>query len=98
LRPFAPGGENWLQFIERVHATLHRLAETYAEQTVLVATHAGFIVASFLVLFRVPRSGVEAWLDPLHTSLTEWQVAGGVWTLRRYNDTAHLISVDADAR
>src|SRR5262249_15833709 len=74
-RPFAPGGENWLQFIGRVHTTLYRLAETYAGQTVLVVTHAGFIVASLLILFDIPRSGRVARFDPLHTSLTEWQFA-----------------------
>jgi broad specificity phosphatase PhoE len=89
-RPFAPGGENWLQFIGRVHTTLHRLAETYAGQTVVVVTHAGFIVASLLVLFDIPRPNTRARLELLHTSLTEWQIAAEVWTLTKYNDTTHL--------
>jgi 2,3-bisphosphoglycerate-dependent phosphoglycerate mutase len=90
-RPFAPGGENWLQFIGRAQTTLNKLAETYAGQTVLVVTHAGFIVASLLILLDIPRGGNRAHLEPLHASLTEWQIASGRWTLARYNDTAHLV-------
>jgi len=93
-RPFAPGGESWNAFIARVQAALSRLAETYDGQTVLAATHAGFIVAAFRVLFDIaPRAGDQTrrgWLDPMHTGLTEWQVSAGRWTLVRYNDTAHL--------
>jgi len=94
-RPFAPHGESWLQFIGRVRATLQRLAETYSGQTVLAATHAGFIVASILVMFDIPRT-CSGWLDPLHTSLTEWDVTPERWTLVRYNDTSHLDSGTSD--
>jgi broad specificity phosphatase PhoE len=95
-RPFAPGGENWLQFMTRIQSALQRLAETYEGQTVLVATHAGFIVASVLALFDIPRPGKGARLEPIHTSLTEWQVTNRVWILARYNDACHLVSADAD--
>src|SRR5258708_4271916 len=97
-RPFSPGGESWLQFLGRVRAALQRLAETYAGQTVLAVTHAGFIVASILVMFDIPRSGTgnRGWLDPLHTSLTEWAATPERWTLVRYNDTSHLVSVGAN--
>jgi len=94
-RPFAPRGESWLQFIGRVRAALQRLAETYSGQTVLAVTHAGFIVASILVVFDIPRPG-RGWLEPLHTSLTEWNVTPERWTLVRYNDTSHLVSGAAD--
>ncbi len=90
-RPFAPRGESWLQFIGRVRAALQRLAETYSGQTVLVVTHGGFIVASILVVFDIPPTS-RGWLDPLHTSLTEWNVTPERWTLVRYNDTSHLVS------
>ena len=91
-RPFALGGENWLQFTARVHTTLYRLAETYADQTVLVVTHAGFIVAALLTLFDVPQSatGRVARFELDNTSLTEWHIANGIWTLTKYNDTTHL--------
>lgn len=92
-RPFAPGGESWQQYTGRVRATLARLAETYAGQTVIAVTHAGFIVVSMLALFEIPR-GVKGWLEPLHASLTVWQVTPEHWTLARYNDTAHLTLTD----
>jgi broad specificity phosphatase PhoE len=99
-RPFAPGGESWLQYLDRVRTTLQRLAETYTGQTVLAVTHAGFIVASVLVVFDIPRPGTQAgkhpsmrgWLEPLHTSLTEWNATPERWTLARYNDTSHIAS------
>src|SRR5579875_2217213 len=59
-RAFAPGGESWQEFLERVRATLDRLAVRFAGQTVVAATHAGFIVASVLVLFDIPRPGTGA--------------------------------------
>lgn len=90
-RPFAPGGESWQQYIERVRTALERLAQTYADQTVLVTTHAGFIVATMLVIFDIPRTR-RGWLDPAHTSMTEWGVDSERWTLVRYNDATHLIS------
>jgi broad specificity phosphatase PhoE len=89
-RPFAPGGECWNDFLARVQQTLDRLAARFDQQTVVAATHAGFIVATVLVAFAIPRPGTGAWLDPTHTSITEWQAAAGAWRLVRYNDTAHL--------
>jgi probable phosphoglycerate mutase len=95
-RPFAPGGENWQQFTERVQTTLWRLAETYTGETVIAVTHAGFIVVAFLGLFDILPDAAKqgkrrGWLNPANTSLTEWQVEHGRWTLVRYNDTAHLV-------
>jgi broad specificity phosphatase PhoE len=89
-RAFAPGGESWQEFLERVRATLDRLAVRFAGQTVVAATHAGFIVASVLVLFDIPRPGTGARLDPGSSSLTEWRVEEGRWQLVRFNDVAHL--------
>ena len=93
-RPFAPGGESWADFVGRVRATLHDFAERFAGQTVIAVSHAGFIVASLLVLFDIPRPGTGTQFDPAHTALTEWEMSGGIWRLVRYNDTAHLRSGD----
>ncbi|HLH74211.1 MAG TPA: histidine phosphatase family protein [Chloroflexota bacterium] len=92
-RPFAPGGESWSDFVGRVPATLDRLAERFAGQTVVAVSHAGFIVVSLLERLRIPPSGERARLDPVHTSLTEWWVSDKIWCLERYNDTYHLFSV-----
>jgi broad specificity phosphatase PhoE len=89
-RPFAPGGESWLDFTGRVGATMARLGEQLAGQTVVAVTHGGFIVVAMLVLFAIPRPGTRAYLEPGYTSLTEWRFGEGVWRLERYNDTCHL--------
>jgi len=90
IRVFAPEGESWQAFLERVQATLQRIANEYAGKTVVAVTHAGFIVASMLVLFAIPRPGTNARLEPRHTSLTVWEAVAGKWQLERYNDTWHL--------
>ncbi|MDQ2731883.1 MAG: histidine phosphatase family protein [Armatimonadota bacterium] len=84
-RPFSPGGESWSEFLLRVRSTLDRLAAQYAGQTVVAVTHAGFIVASFLVLFDIPRPGTGARLDPEYLSITEWSVEEGTWRLVQFN-------------
>ncbi|HEY0733277.1 MAG TPA: histidine phosphatase family protein [Herpetosiphonaceae bacterium] len=89
-RPFAPGGETWNGFLTRVQTTLHRLAAQYHGQTIVVVSHAGFIVASLLVLFAIPRPGTDARFEPRHTSITVWERAADSWCLERYNDTWHL--------
>lgn len=91
-RPFAPGGESWTAYTDRVESTLRRLAERFGGQTVVAVTHGGFIVTAFLALFGAGdhRRGRIARLDPAHTSLTEWRVTGTRWQLTRYNDTHHL--------
>ena len=89
-RPFAPGGESWDQFLVRVQTAHQRLADQFAEQTVVAVSHAGFIVASLFLLFQVPWWGRQASLEPTPTALTEWQVSGSQWRLVRYNDAGHL--------
>jgi len=96
-RPFAPQGESWLEFMQRVRDTLERLASQYEQQSVVAVTHAGFIVASLLVLFDIPRPGTGAHIDPLHTSLTEWYKSNGTWQLAKYNDAWHLNTSDQQA-
>ena len=58
----------------------------FAGQTVVAVTHAGFIVASFLVLFDIPRPRTGARVDPTHLSRTEWRVCQGTWKLVRFNE------------
>ena len=89
-RPFASDGESWHDFTGRVRRALDGLAARFAGETVVAVSHAGFIVASALVLFDIPRPGTRARLDPAHGSLTEWRFAGGTWRLERFNDACHL--------
>jgi probable phosphoglycerate mutase len=81
-----------VEFIARVRTTHQRLADRFAGQTVVAVTHAGFVVASLLVLFDIPRPGTGSSLEPSYASLTEWRLSGTTWTLVRYNDTAHLMN------
>ncbi len=89
-RPFAPDGESWAEFVERVRATQERLARQYAGRTVIAVSHAGYIVVSLLTLFAIPRPGTGARFDPIHTAITEWRVDLTGWVLERYNDASHL--------
>ena len=91
MRPFAPEGESWAQFVERVRATLERLATRFSDRTVVAVTHAGFVVASVLVLFDIPRPGTGARLEPAHASITEWRYTDSTWHLVRFNDVRHVL-------
>ena len=90
-RLLAPGGESWNGFLARVLVTLRRLAAAYEGQTVVACSHGGFIVLSLLAMYA-RREGLNPFLDPRHTSLTEWvyEPERDFWTLARFNDTAHL--------
>ena len=91
-RSFAPGGDSWNSFHERVRATMNRLAADRVDQTVVAVCHAGVIVASLRVVLDFPHSGSGARLLPTNTGLTEWEHEPAVdrWTLRVYNDASHL--------
>lgn len=88
-KPFAPNGESWNQFVDRVKTALNTLSQTYADKNVIAVTHSGFIVVAFLVLFQSPFFNRQAVIHPDYTSLTEWQVSGSTWQLIRFNDTHH---------
>ncbi|MDQ2586465.1 histidine phosphatase family protein [Saccharothrix yanglingensis] len=88
-RPICPGGETWHGFGSRVRDTLDGLAAAHRGRTVVAATHAGFAVVAFLVLFAVPRPGTGTRVDPGFASVTEWRHDGGTWRLVRLDDTTH---------
>ncbi|WP_051063193.1 histidine phosphatase family protein [Ilumatobacter nonamiensis] len=91
-RAFAPGGDSWNSFHERVDDTMHRLASEHEHQTVMAVCHAGVIMASLRLRLEVPTGAHIARIVPSHTGLTEWEFdeSGEQWTLRSYNDTRHL--------
>ncbi len=88
-KPFAPNGESWNQFVDRVKITLNSLYQTYKDRDVIAVTHAGFIVVSFLVLFEAPFFNRRSVIHPDYTGLTEWHVSDEIWQLVRFNDTNH---------
>jgi broad specificity phosphatase PhoE len=92
-RLFAPAGESWNSFHDRVHRTLERLARDHADQTVVAVCHAGVIMASVRSLLGVPHPGTGARLQPTNTGLTEWEHEPALdrWTLHTFNDASHLV-------
>lgn len=96
-RPFAPGGESWNGFHERVRRTLGRLVREHDDRTVVAVCHAGVIMASLRLLLGIGHPDISAQLRPDNTGLTEWEHDGDRWTLRSYNETVHLVGLEARA-
>ena len=93
-RVFAPQGESWNSFHERVQSMLERVAREYTRETVVAVCHAGVIMASVRVLLGMPGGGVLGGLRPTNTGLTEWEHddATKLWTLHSFNETPHLVA------
>jgi broad specificity phosphatase PhoE len=96
-RVFAPAGESWNGFHDRVGQLLERVAHEYEGQTVVAVCHAGVIMASVRHLLGVPRTAAGAKLQPSNTGLTEWEhdPVQDRWTLHGFNDAEHLRTVQA---
>ncbi|HEV7762431.1 MAG TPA: histidine phosphatase family protein [Acidimicrobiales bacterium] len=94
-RVFAPGGESWNSFHQRVERTLARVARDHDGQTVVAVCHAGVIMASLRVLLGIPHPGTGAHLRPSNTGLTEWEhdPAHDRWTLHSFNEAGHLLGL-----
>jgi broad specificity phosphatase PhoE len=92
-RVFAPEGESWNSFHERVQEVLERLAREYEGRTVVAVCHAGVIIASLRMLLGIGQPAAAARLAPTNTGLTEWEwsPATGRWTLHSFNETSHLL-------
>jgi probable phosphoglycerate mutase len=92
-RVFAPEGESWNSFHQRVQHVLARLAQEYEGRTVVAVCHAGVIMASLRVLLGVGQPGTGARLQPTNTGLTEWEwePVAGRWTLHSFNEAGHLL-------
>jgi broad specificity phosphatase PhoE len=92
-RVFAPEGDSWNSFHERVRQVLERLARGYEGRTVVAVCHAGVIMASMRVLLGIGRPGTGARIQPTNTGLTEWEWSpdAGQWTLHSFNEATHLL-------
>jgi broad specificity phosphatase PhoE len=92
-RVFAPEGESWNSFHERVRQVLERLAQAYEGRTVVAVCHAGVIMASMRVLLGIKQPVNGARLAPTNTGLTEWgwEPQRGRWTLHTFNEACHLV-------
>lgn len=96
-RVFAPEGDSWNSFHERVQHLLERLAADHPDETVVAVCHAGVIMASIRCLLGLGRSGRGTPLRPSNTGLTEWEHDPVLdrWTLHSFNETAHLLGLSA---
>lgn len=94
-RPLSPQGESWNQFMARVRSSLDRFAARFSGRTAVAITHGGFIMASLLIRFDIPRPGSGGRLEPSNTAITEWSLIDSSWRLDCYNDAAHLSGVPA---
>lgn len=92
---FAPGGDSWNSFHERVEKALRRLAKEYEGQTVVAVCHAGVIMASLRVFLGIPHPGTGNRLRPSNTGLTEWEHDPDAdrWSLHTFNEAVHLLAV-----
>lgn len=95
-RVFAPGGESWMSFHERVRSMCDRVAAEFPTQTVVAVCHAGVVMASIRVLFDIPHPGTGTRLQPTNTGLTEWEFEASRdrWTLRSFNEQTHLLGIE----
>jgi probable phosphoglycerate mutase len=94
-RVFAPAGDSWNSFHERVGRILGRIAQEHEGRTVVAVCHAGVIGASMRLLLGIPHPGPGARMRPTNTGLTMWEHDPAVdqWVLHAFNDAAHLPGV-----
>lgn len=92
-RVFAPEGESWNTFHERVRHVLERLAHEYEGRTVVAVCHGGVIIGSVRMLLGTGEAESRARVQPTNTGLTEWEwdPEPGRWILHSFNETSHLL-------
>jgi probable phosphoglycerate mutase len=94
-RVFAPEGESWNSFHERVHGMLQSLAADHPDETVVAVCHAGVITAAMRCLLGMSHTDGSTQLRPTNTGLTEWEHDAVLdrWTLHTFNETGHLLGL-----
>lgn len=92
-RVFAPEGDSWNSFHERVLRLMQRLASEHTEETVVAVCHAGVIMATLRGLLGITAPESKARLRPTNTGLTEWEHDAALdrWTLVSFNEAPHLV-------
>lgn len=96
-RVFAPGGDSWTTFHERVARALDHLSREHEGRTVVAVCHGGVIAASMRLLLGTDPDG-HGRVQPSNTGITEWEWEPDPdrWTLHAFNDTAHLLGPTPD--
>ncbi len=89
-RKMAPGGESWVEFLDRAEAALYEVAARHPGQLVVIAGHGGIVGASLVRFLGLADHGANVRGHADNSSMTEWSWTGGRWWFVRYNDAAHL--------
>lgn len=100
LRPIAPGGEAWPDFVLRVGRALHRITAEHAGKAIMVVCHGGVVDSSFVHFFQMPSLIVPPTdFHTRNTSITHWEHVSRrsrtMWRLNSYNDITHLVGIGA---
>jgi probable phosphoglycerate mutase len=82
-----PGAESAAALATRVRAALQRMSAAHPGERVAVFTHGGVVAQALALAAEAPAF---AFLSGRNASLSQVVLAGGRWTVRRFNDTAHL--------
>lgn len=82
-----PGAEPASALAARVRGSLERIAAVHPGERVAVFTHGGVIAQALALAAGSPPF---AFLSGRNASLSQVVLAGERWTVRRFNDTAHL--------
>jgi 2,3-bisphosphoglycerate-dependent phosphoglycerate mutase len=85
-----PGAETTADFHTRVRRGITTIAEAHPNQRVAVVVHGG-VIGSIMAIATGAQSFAFVGAD--NASISQIVVLGDRWTVRRFNDTAHL---DAD--
>ncbi len=87
---FAPGGESWVGFYERVRRTLDAIADRHRGELVVLVVHGGVIEQLMKVVLGSSGSA-RLGLRTEHCSMTEVEFDGVRRRLLRYNDRVPLV-------
>ena len=82
-----PGAEDGAAFAGRVRAAIERLAASHPGQRVAAFTHGG-VIGQALALASGSRPFAFTGAD--NASISQLVIIGDRWTVRSFNDTAHL--------
>jgi probable phosphoglycerate mutase len=82
-----PGAEPSERFEARVREGIERVAAAHPDETAVVVAHGGTISQA---LATATAARPFAFMNVDNASISELVVTGETWTVRRFNDTAHL--------
>ena len=95
-RPLSPGGESWIDLLDRAEDALYDIALAHPGELSVISAHGGIVDASIIRFLALGDHGGVARLFCDNTSITEWAFTGVRWRLVRFNDAAHLDACPPD--